>query len=1147
MIRHEILWAELAERDWLLREQTTATQQAETLLQVTDALQDSGDLIQGIELGLEICRRAVKADMAVLLHQVGPHEYETFASSEPGLEGRDWSLGDDFARRTVCITDTKETDLVCRTPPPAATCRSIISVPLGEHFVPARVLVLLSHQRARFARVDQRFVGRVATIVARAILNRQLQDRNAFLQAIVDGGAWLPHIAATGDTGFAALGRAFERLAEWQNRIVHLTTELLGAPGETLDMAIDRVLAEVGQLSGSDRTYVFRLRDPDRLDNTHEWVAPGIIPMRDRLQDLPVEVMGDWRPDLEAGRSVQVPDVDALPDDSATREILREQGIRSLLVVPMQRDGVLTGFIGHDAVRSRRHFLPTEIRLLESVAAAVGAVIDRSQAEIAACHARLVLAEERDRLRATLAALPELVLELDQLGRFTDYNSGGGTLLAFRPDEFLGRTLEEVLPPYLADYARALMRKADESGHSHGHEYPMVIDGVTRWFTVSAGARRKTCMSGGYVFIIHEVTDRRRQHQEIRRLSRIAELTSNMVVVSDSQGRIEWVNPAFEARTGWHLDEVRGRKPGHFLQFEGTDPGTAARVSAALKRGEAVHAEILNRCRDGTEYWISKDIQPLVDLEGQLEGFVAVQTDITALKASHQHEVQLRAAAIEASIDGIAISGPDGRYIDMNPAHRRMFGIPDDADIAALGWTDLMTAEGAAEFLRLHWPLLEAERRWRGEITTRRRDGVAMDLDVTLTLTGKNELVCIARDVTERRRMEEERARLRDELQQAHRRETVAHVAAGVAHDLNNLVAVVLGTVSLLQGNGSLSDDLDTGLRRITRAMGSARDLVDGLGQLGRPDRPREPLDLRKLVVEALDLLGSERTRSHSVHAQLPAAARMVWANRTELLQVIVNLALNACEAGEKGVNRVTLAVADEDGAAPGLPPDVGRFDAGIPHVILRITDTGAGVDPALRLRLFERYMTTKGKSGTGLGLPIVAGILRDNDGALWLESVPGQGTTVTVAWPAGTERSAGLLRPSPDDADDANNLNRHRILVVDDNIDLAEVLCRMIEADGAIAIAVGDPFEARDLLRENPRLWSALVTDFDMPGLNGAQLASFAAQSDPPVPSVLVTALPEGSGWDRSQFRAVHAKPVAPEALTRSLRAILGGRWWMA
>ena len=126
------------------------------------------------------------------------------------------------------------------------------------------------------------------------------------------------------------------------------------------------------------------------------------------------------------------------------------------------------------------------------------------------------------------------------------------------------------------------------------------------------------------------------QQRVFERLSEVASHSSNLVIVTDADRRIEWVNPAFERRTGHTLDEVRGKHPGPLVQNERTDKATTARIRAALEAGKPAHEEILNQSRDGDEYWLDLNIAPLRDDAGVLTGFMAIQTDITRLKLAEQ-------------------------------------------------------------------------------------------------------------------------------------------------------------------------------------------------------------------------------------------------------------------------------------------------------------------------------------------------------------------------------------------------------------------------------------------------------------------------------------------------------------------------------
>lgn len=431
---------------------------------------------------------------------------------------------------------------------------------------------------------------------------------------------------------------------------------------------------------------------------------------------------------------------------------------------------------------------------------------------------------------------------------------------------------------------------------------------------------------------------------------------------------------------------------------------------------------------------------------------------------------------------------------------------------------------------------------WRGDLYGRHRDGRTVAQEVSLTRRDDG-LLCITRDISHRLRLEADQARLRESLQIAQSRETVAHLAGGLTHDLNNLVAVVSGSAMLLHEICDGRPDAKAGVDRILRASETATELVSGLSRLGRQQRERNRHDLRKVTREAIDLLGSQRIRAHHVTADLPEGDCPVWANVTELLQVLVNLALNACQAGAADTNVVTLSLAPGPDALPQAVPDVGQVRRDGRYAVFQVRDTGSGIDPAARPRLFERYFTTKGAGGTGLGLPIVAGILRDNEAALWIDSAPGRGTTVTVAWPQDAVATRPVAAHVASSATLAS-LAGHRILVVDDLPDVADVIAEMLETADAICIAVSDPHEALELLTENPGLWSALVTDQDMPDLRGSDLARAARACDPAVATVLVTALPDVIDRDRGLFHSILAKPVAAGTLIAAVgRAIADQR----
>lgn len=405
----------------------------------------------------------------------------------------------------------------------------------------------------------------------------------------------------------------------------------------------------------------------------------------------------------------------------------------------------------------------------------------------------------------------------------------------------------------------------------------------------------------------------------------------------------------------------------------------------------------------------------------------------------------------------------------------------------------------------------------------------------------------VTAEVTERRQALEQLAQLREDLQRAQLHDTLAEVAGGVVHDLNNLIAVISGTADILRLHASGQPVFEDGLRRIRGSVEMARELTTSLRSLAQRHKPRESLDLRSAFEAAVDLLGSQRRDRHNVKLILPSDLRPVWSNKTELVQVILNLAINACDSGSPDrIADVTLSALPTSTRLPARPPDLGEQpDDGRAVSLFIVSDTGAGIPDAVRPQMFHPYFTTKGRGGTGLGLPIASRILRDNDAALWVDNTPGVGTTMTVAWPCTAPHASPLANSRQteaaqvtDSAEHSAPLNGSCILVVDDLPEVAGILAEMLETADATVVTTSDPVQARTFLAETPGFWSLLVTDLQMAGLDGRALARFAADLSPPVPTVLVTARPETLEGDAvGEFAAILHKPVTMEVLVRTVR----------
>ncbi|MDO9525897.1 MAG: PAS domain-containing protein, partial [Gemmobacter sp.] len=315
--------------------------------------------------------------------------------------------------------------------------------------------------------------------------------------------------------------------------VVDILGRLLQAPIDSANTAIHRALQQMGIQTGVDRAYVFCLRDADLMDNTHEWTAVGIEPMIDQLQGMSQQIISHWRNSFERGDLAYIADVDHLDDDAPEKAILQIQGVQSILVVPIMNEGIFSGLVGYDTVNQRRGFADHEISLLSSVAAGIGSIIARRRAEENRREARRDLEAARSRLSATLDAMPDLVLEVDSTGRYSGYHTGVPDLLVQRPEDLIGTTLEESLPPEAATIVRLAMRQTDERGQSAGHRYFLDSSKGPRCFQLSA-ARRAPDQPGqahGYVFVIRDITEEFHQREMLDRLGEVVRHMTNLVVI----------------------------------------------------------------------------------------------------------------------------------------------------------------------------------------------------------------------------------------------------------------------------------------------------------------------------------------------------------------------------------------------------------------------------------------------------------------------------------------------------------------------------------------------------------------------------------------------------------------------------------------
>jgi PAS domain S-box-containing protein len=482
-----------------------------------------------------------------------------------------------------------------------------------------------------------------------------------------------------------------------------------------------------------------------------------------------------------------------------------------------------------------------------------------------------------------------------------------------------------------------------------------------------------------------------------------------------------------------------------------------------------------------------------------------------------------------------------GRYLYVNSACRRMWQRSSETVIGRSD-TDLWPEEIAGPLCQSDSHIIGS-----GEVfSTVERIMVGAEERYHLVtkfpvVSGKHLMLGgIAFDITDKVRAQEENARLEEQLIQSQKMEAVGTLAGGIAHDFNNVLSAIMGYVELAQMDANPAGEVQNDLAQVLKATHRAKDLVKQILTFSRKTgHDREPLDPKPLVKEALVLLRASIPSTIEIRQHVTDRGVYVLANATQFHQVIMNLCTNAAHAMEAsgGILELTLQNVSITGATTsrqGVPP--GRY------LELRVRDTGPGISPALRERIFDPYFTTKAQGkGTGMGLSVVRSIVESHGGSIDVESRFGKGACFCVLLPA-TSRMARITSHRQN----ALPHGTEAILYVDDEPVLVDLGRQMLSRLGYRVTCCDNSFDALALVKDNPNRFDLVVTDTTMPAMTGDVLAGRLLDIRPDLPVILCTGYSEQVTHETASDLGISAflmKPLAIGDLAFTLRSVLDSR----
>jgi PAS domain S-box-containing protein len=572
--------------------------------------------------------------------------------------------------------------------------------------------------------------------------------------------------------------------------------------------------------------------------------------------------------------------------------------------------------------------------------------------------------------------------------------------------------------------------------------------------------------------------------------------------VADDGARSTFVFEAVNRRTAERLGITREAAVG--LRLEQTvPPAEAGRIAAVYQR--CAESGLTQRYEE-TPIALHPDttfqtmLIPVFDESGTVRRIVGVARDVSEQKRSARALLESQEMFATAFREGpyamTIIRGSDGAYVDVNSAFERLFECRREQMVGRRDaqleiWTDPTARQQLIERVLREGRVRDVQ----AHLCTTGgapRD-VLLSSDV-VTLGGEPHIVATVRDVTSSIATERTKAELEAQLRQAQKLEALGTLAGGIAHDFNNILGAMVAFIDLIRLDVNDRMAVLDHVGELKTAAHRARDLVQQILTFSRVQKPsRTVTRLEYAVRDALKLLRSSLPSSVVISASFDAEAPMVLADASQIHQVVMNLGTNAAYAMRERGGDLTIDVArvDVDDALASRRPELRPAR----YARLLVQDSGEGMDDATLKRIFEPFFTTKKQGeGTGLGLAVVHGIVRDHEGAIAFESRPGKGTSVEIYLPE------HIGDPSLEHASPLT-LTRgqgERLLVVDDEEALCVSLAQLLTRLGYQVVAKSSPEEALELFRASPDDFALVLTDLTMPGMTGLELAQHLLEIEP-------------------------------------------------
>jgi len=603
--------------------------------------------------------------------------------------------------------------------------------------------------------------------------------------------------------------------------------------------------------------------------------------------------------------------------------------------------------------------------------------------------------------------------------------------------------------------------------------------------------------------------------------------------------KMVYVSPAYEKI--WKRNtQLLYESPRSYLQVIHPDDleQYLAFIDTYHAKGKAYQCEYRILPEPVTMMWIRESGYPITDGNGDTVLMTGVCTDITEIKRIQEvlsRSMNMMSSLLEQSPVPTFLKDRRGRYLFVNRSYAERVD-KSQKEVVGLTDYDIVAEPETAECFQSNDNLIFQNHEVIAEESTFTvASGVYSFMTMKFPVfNDKGEVYAVGGvsfDITDRKQMEEQK-------RQVQKMESIGLLAGGIAHDFNNIMAIIVGNTELALDDVPKWNSAHSSLEEIKKASLRAKNIVKQLLSFSRKaDEKLQPIQIGIVIKDALKFLRSTIPTTINIHRDIQTIDETILADPTQINQIIMNLCINASHAMEQTGGDLTVNVEKVilDGNSVKDYPDLKNGD----HVKIIVSDTGPGIGPEIIDQIFDPYFTTKevGK-GSGMGLAVVHGIVKNSGGAIGVESSQGKGTKFIIFFPLATEKpmaEAKTLQDIP--------RGNETILFVDDEISIVKMVQRMFERLGYKVETATTPQDALERFSLNPDHFDLVITDMTMPQMTGVKLSEKLMEICPDIPIIICTghsALVDEKRAKDLSLAAYIMKPIDMQETAQTIRKVL-------